>query len=98
MSLKKKKKQFSRSLTEAFKTNFSSFFIKPGKIKCDKTTQGFRDGENESHLHASIYRLKKEVSLVTFTLYCLYLKPFQLTFIMIWKSNMNSSFIINNSY
>lgn len=86
MSLKKKKKkQFSRSLTEAFKTNFSSFFIKPGKIKCDKTTQGFRDGENESHLHASIYRLKKEVSLVTFTLYCLYLKPFQLTFIMIWK-------------
>lgn len=99
LSCLKKKTSFSGSLAEAFKTNFSSFFIKPGKIKCDKTIQGFGDGENEFHLHAGIHRLKKEVSLVTFTLYSLYLKPFQLSLYNDIEINMTIAFIvINNSY
>ena len=68
------KKQFSRSLTERHsKINFSSFFLKPGKINLIKP---FRVSKIEKINLPSLHRLKREVSLVTVFLHCLLLKPF----------------------
>lgn len=68
------KKQFSKSLTERHsKINFSSFSIKPGKINLIKP---FRVSKIEKINLPCLHRLKREVSLVTFFLHCLLLKPF----------------------